>query len=186
MNFSYINFPKLPNEFIQPCLDMLPLIDKLPGLKKLNELEGNNVRITLLPPLVHKWLFEEIVYKKFKHMSYNLITPFIHVSQHKPNLDIGPESHAIHYDYGRKYAFNYFIDLGGDNVCTHWYDDNKNRIESHKIQAYRWHIIATNPELHGVDGIEPGRKRICISLNWDPPIPKPAFNAKEYWQEYLE
>ena len=47
-------------------------------------------------------------------------------------------------------------------------------------------MIAVNPELHSASGIEPNRKRISISLNWDPPIPKPYFNAREYWKELLE
>lgn len=186
MNFSYIKFPKLPDEFTAPCLRMTSLIETSEFLKKVNELEGPAVRLTFIPALAQRWLYEEIVFKKFKHISQNLMMPFIHVSQHIPNPDRGPESHPIHFDYGRKYAFNYFLDLGGDNVWTHWYDADRNRIESHKIQAHRWHIIAVNPELHSADGIEPGRKRISISLNWDPPIPKPMFNAREYWRDFLE
>jgi hypothetical protein len=186
MNFSYVNFPKLPDEFIQPCLDMLPMIETSPFLRKLNELEGPAVRITIIPALAQKWIYENIVFKYFKHISNNLMMPFTHVSQHMPNLKQGPESHPIHIDYGRKYAFNYFIDTGGDNIWTHWYDSDRNKIESHRIEPFRWHIIATNPELHSADGIEIGRKRISVSLSWDPPIPKPEFNAREYWKDFLE
>jgi hypothetical protein len=93
----------------------------------------------------------------------------------------------MHTDYGRKYAFNYIIDTGGDDVRTNWYDNiiDKNIIESHKIEPFRWHVIAVNPELHGVDGIHPDRKRISISLNWDPAVPKPKFNAREYFKDIL-
>jgi hypothetical protein len=186
MNFSYVNFPRLPDEFVKPCLDMLPLIDTSPFLRKVNELEGPAVRLTYIPALVQKWIYENIVFKYFTHYSQNLMMPFIHVSQHMPLADRGPESHPIHIDYGRKYAFNYFLDLGGDDVWTHWYDDDKNKIESHRVEACRWHIIAVNPELHSADGIEPGRKRVSISLNWDPPVAKHMFNAREYWKDFLE
>lgn len=186
MNFSYIKFPNLPDEFVKPCLNMVPLIETDPFLKKINELEGQAVRLTYVPALAQKWIYENIIFKYFKHYSQNLMMPFIHVSHHNPNLDRGPESHPIHIDYGRKYAFNYFIDLGGNNVWTHWYDKDKNKIESHKIEPFRWHIISVNPEFHSADGIELNSKRICISLNWDPPIPKPYFNVKEYWKDLLE
>jgi hypothetical protein len=186
MNFSYIKFPKIPDEFIKPCINMLPLIETSSFLKKINELEGPAVRLTYIPPLLQKWIYEQIIFKHFKHVSLNLMHPFIHVSHHDPDFSIGPESHQKHVDYGRKYAFNYFIDLGGDNVWTHWYDNNYNIIESHCIEPFRWHLIAVNPEIHSADGMEPGKKRICISLNWDPPVPKSQFNAKEYWKEFLE
>jgi hypothetical protein len=186
MNFSYIKFPQLPEEYIQPCIDMLPLIGNSAFLNKVNELEGPAVRLTYVPAQAQRWIYENIVFKYFKHISQNLMMPFIHVSQHRPNPERGPESHPIHFDYGRKYAFNYFIDTGGDNVWTHWYDNDRNRIESHHVEPFRWHMIAVNPELHSADGIEPGRRRICISLNWDPPVPKPQFNASEYWRDLLE
>lgn len=186
MNFSYLKFPKLPDEFIQPCFKMLTLIDHDPFLNKVNELEGPAVRITYVPAAAQRWIYENIVFKYFKHISQNLMMPFIHVSQHKPNHERGPESHPIHFDYGRKYAINYFIDTGGDNVWTHWYDADKNKIESHHIEPFRWHIIAVNPELHSADGIVPGRKRTSISLNWDPPVPKPYFKFKEYWEDLIE
>jgi hypothetical protein len=165
---------------------MLPLIESSNFLKKINELEGPAVRLTFIPALTQKWLYENIVFKHFKHISQNLMTPFTHVSFHNPNTNQGPQSHPIHHDYGRKYAFNYFLDLGGDDVWTHWHDSDHNVVESHRVEAFRWHIIAVNPELHSVTGIEPGRKRICISLNWDPPVPKPWFNAREYWGDLLE
>ena len=187
MRFSYINFPPLPDEFIKPCMDMIPLINTSQYLKKVNELEGGAVKITFIPPLVQKWLYENIVFKYFKHLSLNTMMPYIHVSQHIPNRAIGPESHPIHIDYGRKYAFNYFIDTGGNNVWTHGYDhgSDKYKIESQKVEAKRWHIMAVNPEFHSADGIEPGRKRVAISLNWDPPVPKHMFNAREYFKDIL-
>lgn len=138
MNFSYVNFPQLPEEFIKPCLDMIPLIETSTFLNKINELEGPAVRLTYIPALVQKWLYQTIIFPNFTHYSLNLMMPFIHVSQHQPNPDRGPESHPIHIDYGRKYAFNYFIDLGGDDVYTHWYDADKNKIESHKVELNRW------------------------------------------------
>ena len=186
MNFSYVNFPQLPDRFVQPCLDMVKLIDTSAFLQKVNELEGPAVRLTYIDPLALKWIYENIVFKYFRHFPLNLMMPFIHVSRHNPNPERGPESHPIHIDYGRKYAFNYFLDTGGDNVWTHWYDADKNIIESHRAEPFRWHMIAVNPELHSADGIEPGRQRVCISLNWDPPVPKPLFNPREYWKDILE
>ena len=185
MNFSYVDFPQLPSEFIKPCMDMLPMIDRSVYLNKINELEGPAVRLTYIPALVQKWLYQTIIFPNFTHYSLNLMMPFIHVSRHVPNPERGPESHPIHIDYGRKYAFNYFLDLGGDDVWTHWYDDDKNIIESHKVELNRWHIIAVNPELHSADGIEPNRQRVSISLNWDPPQPKPEFNARAYFKDIL-
>lgn len=187
MYFSYVNFPKVPSQFITECFKRIPLIETDPFLIKVNELEADAVRITSLPAELIKWLMKEIIFKHFTHLSDNLMYPFLHVSQHKPILSIGPESHAIHYDYGRHYAFNYILDPGGSTVVTKWHKGYDNIIlEQHTIQPFRWHIIATNPELHSVSGIEEGKKRVTIGLNWNPPIEKPLFNASEYWKKYLQ
>jgi hypothetical protein len=187
MLFSYVDFPKLPDAFIEPCMEMIPLIETSPLLKKINELEGDALRIAYIHPRVQKWLYENIIFKHFTYFTPGLMLPFLHVSKHLPYLSLGPESHPMHTDYGRKYAFNYFIDQGGDDVWTNWYDNttDKNIIESHKIEPFRWHVIAVNPELHGVDGIDPDRYRISISLNWDPPVPKTLFNARDYFKDIL-
>lgn len=165
---------------------MIGLINNVPFLNKINELEGQACRLTFIPGMVQKWLYENIILRKFNHFPTNLMMPYIHVTFHNPDTQRGPESHPIHYDYGRKYAFNYLLNTGGEDVWTCWYDSDKKLIEKHKIEPFRWHAIAVNPELHAVQGIEKDKKRIFISLNWDPPIDKSKFNFLEYWKNYIE
>ena len=186
MNFAYINFPKLPEEFIPLCLNEIPRIETSKFLAKINELEDPAVRLTFIPAVVQKWLYEEIIFKRFPHISDNLMNLFTHVSQHIPDYNRGPESHPIHFDYGRNYAFNYILDPGGDNVATKWYDDAGNVIEEKVVQPFRWHMLAVKPELHSADRIQPGRRRVTIGLNWDPPVPKEEFDAREYWKDFIE
>lgn len=71
----------------------------------------------------------------------------------------------IHSDHSRLSAYNFLIDLGGDNVVTNFFDGppDYNIIENIKFEKYRWHYINTGVP-HNVIGIAPGATRICITV----------------------
>jgi hypothetical protein len=47
----------------------------------------------------------------------------------------------IHIDYGRVTAFNYIVELGGNNILTSFYNDldGQDEIENICIEPFRWH-----------------------------------------------
>jgi hypothetical protein len=67
-----------------------------------------------------------------------------------------------HKDLGTKTKFCYLLSLGGDNVITSFYDDQKNILESVKFELHRWHILKVD-SYHGVQGMEPGKTRFSIT-----------------------
>lgn len=57
-------------------------------------------------------------------------------------VNTGPR--AIHKDTTRFWAYNYIIQLGGDQVRTIFYDNDKNPIEEFVIEKDRWHFLNTD------------------------------------------
>lgn len=60
----------------------------------------------------------------------------------------------IHKDVGTEIKLIYLLQLGGDNVLTNFYEDDKITIsDSYNIQANRWHILQAN-RYHSVENVE--------------------------------
>jgi hypothetical protein len=187
MNFTYVNLPKLPVEFEQRCLNLIPLswIDN--RLIELNKKEGISHSITYLPSEIKDWIKQNII---------SIIDPdsqhpelinkmMLHINKYIEHSQ-GKGVHPIHIDYGRKYAFNYILTLGGPGPVTSWYSDDKTTVvEEHKIEEKRWHLIHVNPSWHGVTGQIDGQLRTIISLCFDP-IDVSTFNLKEYFKNIIE
>ena len=69
----------------------------------------------------------------------------------------------IHKDTnGVRFRLNYIIDPGGDNVLTKFYNDDKEEIDSIKIEPFRWHLFDTTV-YHNVVNLEPGRIRFALT-----------------------
>lgn len=103
----------------------------------------------------------------------------------KPLGEIG--AHVVHSDINRVFALNYFLDLGGKDVITSWYQENGFPINRQKLvggqqsdtgrvnysdlttlgstqfKARTWYLLATDI-LHDVDYITSARVSITISL----------------------
>lgn len=69
---------------------------------------------------------------------------------------------STHKDVGRKIIYNYLLDTGGDNVYTHFYDEDKTT-ELYKVNlpVHTWHQMDVT-HYHNVTGIE--HDRIAISV----------------------
>lgn len=193
--FSYLNFPKIPDEFIPSILDQKNLAYS-EKYYATNEKEVYGSRVAHVPISVELWIKRHIFRKlKPKNLTANHI--MIHVSEYieynaTHNLwDYDTERRRtksvgivpMHKDWSRWYPVNYVIDTGGTNVVTSWYDDKKKLLESHTIEPFRWHVLA-GKVYHGVQGIKPGRERILISINWDPDNPE-SFSIDENMKDYI-
>jgi hypothetical protein len=186
MNFSYVNLPKLPIEFEQLCLDLIPLSKTNPWLIEANKKEGVSHSITFLPTEVKLWIIKNILpiidpSNKHPELTKKMM---LHINEYIEHEE-GNGVHPIHIDYGRKYTFNYILTLGGSNPVTTWYlNDKSTVIEEHSIEARRWCLLYVNPAWHGVRGQEPEKLRTIISLCFDP-IELSTFDAKEHFKHIL-
>jgi hypothetical protein len=187
MNFSYVNLPKLPIEFEQLCLDLIPLSWTDSKLVELNKKEGISHSITYLPSIVKSWIVKNvipIIDPNFRHPEL-MNKMMLHINEYIEHIG-GNGIHPIHVDYGRKYAFNYILTLGGPDLITSWYlDDKTTVVEEHHIEEKRWHLIHVNPVWHGVKGQETGKLRTIISLCFDPEDLN-TFNPENYFKHIIE
>ncbi len=185
MLFSYLNLPSLPLEYEEACLSNINLIDNDPILNHLNTKEGIGHNITYIPATVKQWLLKNVLTPYFSPVPNEMITKtMLHVSHYIKHQE-GTGVHPTHIDYGRKYAINYIIDTGGDNVITYWTKDDKSTIlKEVVIESHRWHILHVNPVWHGVKGIKLGRLRSIISICFNP-TDMENFDANEYFRVLL-
>ena len=137
MNLYYYDFPRLPDDMIEEVYKSLKGVDIYPY--PLDEYQS----FAATQPLQEytKNLFD---------FSHNTLVQII-----KDNL-------GLHKDLGRKRAYNYIIEPGGDNVLTCWHDEEKNLIESHCINVHRWHKLNVDV-FHSVENVT--RPRISITIN---------------------
>ncbi len=169
-NFYYVNLPAIPEEFIESCLNNIPLSWLDPKLVELNKKEGVSHSITYLPKHVKEWIVKNIIPLLDPTNEHpELVNKmFLHINEYIEHNE-GNGVHPIHIDYGRKFAFNYILTLGGEKPITTWYQpDKKTVVEEHVIEVKKWHLIFVNPAWHGVRGQEPGKLRTIISLCFDP------------------
>jgi len=75
------------------------------------------------------------------------------------------DSLVIHKDKnGVRFRLTYLIEPGGDNVLTKFYNDDKEEIESIRIEPFRWHLFDATV-FHNVVNVEPGKLRFAITAS---------------------
>lgn len=62
----------------------------------------------------------------------------------------------VHRDFSRKVAYNYILELGGNDVKTCFYDHRGNQIAEYVIVPNRWHLINVDI-LHCLKNLESPR-----------------------------
>lgn len=134
----YLNFPKLPDSLLEQINFNFDEYEK--------KVQGNNhVWTDSFNSEVNAWCQKNIcsdMYFAFQIINGNL---------------------RIHKDTGTKTKLNYLLELGGDNVITNFYEDDKVTItHSYVIESHRWHILKAD-SYHGVTNVEPGKYRVSIS-----------------------
>lgn len=173
--FSYLNLPKLPNHLKDMVIESKNIVyDE--QYNAVNEREVYGTKIGRVPEPVRQWVQENIL-DKFNSSNSNPHKDKILIHRHHYiefdgiswNYKYNNAKGIIpkHRDYGRHYAINYVIELGGDNVQTKWWDNDFNEILSVQVEPEQWCILSVK-ELHGVTGIELNKDRLIIGLNYDP------------------
>jgi hypothetical protein len=187
MNFFYLNLPRIPSNLTKLCFKNISLASSDPFLIEMNKKEGISHSITYLPSEVKIWLIENIIKildPTFEHPEL-INNMYLHINKYIEHRE-GNGVHPIHIDYGRKFAFNYILTLGANNLpITTWYENDKTTIiEQHAIEPNRWHLIAVNPVFHGVRGQEKNQLRTIISLCYDP-FDLNNFNPKKQFENII-
>lgn len=159
MYFTYLDLPAIPEEFIGLCIKNIELIGTDPSLEKWNNFRQDMNRATWCPRHVINWLIENIK-GKFPDLN-GLDFAFLNVTTYING------KHPKHVDIGRNYALNYYFDTGGTHTNVTWFDADRETVLhlERDIQPNRWALLKVNPTVHEVDGIEPGRRRVFISMS---------------------
>lgn len=183
--FKELNLPNVPEEYLN-CLnfDDPTLIDTFIDADPVNY--GQEYKTDNQVLKVCRYRFGNILYTPLLDWLKQNISPYV-----TNNASVLESSHGIfpmHIDK-RKYALNYLIDTGGDNVITSWHQEhgkpifrtgkvrgkqvgddnliwthNTDLLDSVKIEKHKWYLIRTNV-LHSVSHIFGTRKGISIDFN---------------------
>jgi hypothetical protein len=147
MFLKYLDLPKVPNELLSEIDKIITSsndeLDKFTGFAytplKLYPITG---------PLLD-WIKQNVPIEFGSCIHVHVITDTL----------------VIHKDFQtNKYKINYIFDTGGDNVLTHFYDDQQTLLESHKIKSGCWHQF-DGQVYHNVTGVN--KPRIAITLGTD-------------------
>lgn len=140
--FTYLNIPKLNSVEEENAWSMIIPENKIPLPSYISLFSMYVIRDGAL---------REFLYKNFgRDLKFRIQT-----------LEIGYQQ--IHIDYGRNWACNYLLDLGGDKVFTHFYSSMTDTVPifSEHIELNRWHRLDV-AKPHNVTGIN--HKRVAVTV----------------------
>ena len=135
---QYLNFPQIPQE----------LVDKL-------TLNFDQYQKVSHDPEV--WFWSDSFNQEINEWGQKNICSKMYFAFH--HMIPGSQ---IHKD-STKLKLNYLISLGGSNVITNFYDEDKTTIlNSYCVEPHRWHLFKAD-EWHGVENIEPEKYRFMVT-----------------------
>jgi hypothetical protein len=168
MYFAKLNLPRIPEEYITPCLANIGLIDTDPRLLQVNEYRGPANKATIIPKFVKNWLNENIFEPNIAPVPFEMANDMLNVTKYSEHLE-DPEwygAHGRHIDIGRNYALNYYFDLGGENTKIQWWSDNKETLLAETaIVTHQWYLLKVDT-IHAVRNIEKDKLRIFVSAGF--------------------
>jgi hypothetical protein len=145
MHINYINYPSIPEELLLSVDEIISLPAEANLVKEFQTFWNKKIN-----PELEEWLRSSFKMKFYAY--YQVIHHKIPIHYDKP---------AFKGD--RRIAFNYLLDLGGDNVITSIYDKDYKTLESKCLPLKKWHSIKVEM-LHGVEGIDPNKFRVALSV----------------------
>jgi hypothetical protein len=162
---EYLDLPRIPTHLLESLDDLItkPLFSNPYGTKSdISYGVGTRLPHNTDPkqhytftrrntsPELHAWL--QTIFK--------FSEPFI------SHYQIINDPINLHRDPGRKVAFNYIIESGGENVSTEIYKykhPDLTLLQSEVIPLFTWHKLNVG-ELHCVKNIDPTKTRLAISV----------------------
>lgn len=148
MNVEYLELPKIPEELI---VDIYQTVRNTPAKDRHSEpkntdAEKNNAWNSIKAS-------EQL--KAFTHSIFDF--------EHDVHIFVLAGDLPIHKDNTRNIAYNYVLETGG--ASTNFHDSDKNLIEEHNIERFRWHKLKVD-EYHSVKIPEPPRVLVSVSVYW--------------------
>lgn len=183
ITYRELDLPKIPKELLIFKNNPISYVKDI-GYNLQHEKNGRILKSCEyfnyeLDSVLKNWIFENIPGTK-KMKSF----PFKQVSK---TIDGIEGTHIVHSDIDRKFALNYMLELGGENVITSWYQETDKPLRRTKssggkqadtgsvnysdlelldsvvLKLNTWYLIATDI-LHDVDNIVDERASISISF----------------------
>jgi hypothetical protein len=118
--------------------------------------ENLQLRSTKVPGY-ESWYVKDSVYKQLEEIFPGNFTAIAQLIDTRLNGQ-------IHKDGKRKYALNYLIDSGGEDVYTCVYNEDKQMVKKIKQEVGDWVILDTQ-RYHSVENITSTRITLSVSLD---------------------
>jgi len=152
MYIKYLDFPQVPKELLESVEDIIAKpAELLPMTPQRQKQQLEYFQNKTISDQLYHWL--KGVFKFKFYAKYQVIHRGIPI-----HTDKGA------YEGDRRYAMNYLLDQGGSNVITTVYDDDQQTVlQTECLELKRWHTIQVE-KFHGVEGIEPGKLRVALSV----------------------
>ncbi len=148
MNVEYLDLPKIPENLI---VDIYQTIRNTEPNLRHSVPEGTDAE---------------------KHNAWNSIkaseqlkefTRSIFNFEHDVHIFVLSGDLPIHKDNTRDVAYNYVLETGG--ASTNFHNENKELIEEHNIETFKWHKLNVK-EFHSVSIPQPPRVLVSVSVFW--------------------
>lgn len=145
--------PQVPEELLDSVEDIIAAESEKMLVKDFGTFQYKTVNARL-----DKWVHETFKIKCYA--KYQVIYNGIPIHKDRPA-----------FPGDRRLAFNYLLHLGGDNVITSVYAEDKTTVlESDCIPLKTWHSLVVE-QWHGVDGISKEHPRVALTVT--PILPPP-------------
>jgi hypothetical protein len=147
MYIKYLNhLPKVPEKLLDPVESIINQPPEKMLVRNFDSFQYKTVNKDL----------DEWVHKTFKipcYAKYQVILKGIPIHKDNPA-----------FPGDRRLAFNYLLQLGGDNVLTTVYEEDKKTIlQQECLPLKTWHSLVVEKH-HGVSNIEENIKRVALTV----------------------
>jgi hypothetical protein len=148
MNLEYLDLPKIPEELI---VDIYQTIRNTPIEDRHAEPKNSDAE------KYNAWnsIKASEKLKTFTRSIFDI--------EHDVHIFVLSGDLPIHKDNTRDIAYNYVLETGG--AITNFHDADKNLIEEHNIETFKWHKLNVK-EFHSVLIPQPPRVLVSVSIYW--------------------
>lgn len=148
MNVEYLNLPNIPDYLI---VDIYQTIRNTSPKERHAVPEGTDAEKT------NAWnsIKASDALKEFTRSIFNI--------EHDVHIFVLSGDLPVHKDNTRDIAYNYVLETG--SASTNFHDEEKNIIEEHNIERFRWHKLDVK-NYHSVQIPDPPRVVVSVSVFW--------------------
>lgn len=148
INLEYLNLTPIPEELI---VDVYKTIRNTPPKERHAVPEGTDAE------KYNAWNSIKAS-EKLKEFTRSIFDV-----EHDVHIFVLSGDLPVHKDNTRDVAYNYVLETGG--ATTNFHDEDKNIIEEHRIETFKWHRLNVK-SYHSVIIPEPPRVVVSVSVHW--------------------